>query len=57
MGVERELGTIERGKRADLVAVSGDPFDFAGMRERIERVYQDGRLVSGGAEQREAVPA
>lgn len=57
MGLERELGTIERGKRADLVAVSGDPFDFAGMRERIERVYQDGKLVSGGAAQREAVPA
>ena len=49
MGLERELGTIERGKRADLVAVSGDPFDFTDLRERIERVYRDGRLVAGRA--------
>jgi len=45
MGLERELGTIEPGKRADLVVVSGDPFDFVGYAGRIERVYQDGRLV------------
>jgi imidazolonepropionase-like amidohydrolase len=57
MGLERELGTIEPGKRADLVAVSGDPFDFADLRERIERVYQDGRLVAGGVERPAAVPA
>ncbi|HVS84715.1 MAG TPA: amidohydrolase family protein [Gaiellaceae bacterium] len=57
MGLERELGTIEPGKRADLVAVSGDPFEFGGLRERIERVYKDGRLVAGLAEQRERVPA
>jgi len=57
MGLERELGTIERGKRADLVAVSGDPFDFAGMRERIERVVQNGRVVSDRANQLAPVPA
>lgn len=45
MGLEGELGTIEPGKRADLVVVSGDPFDFADLAGRIERVYQDGRLV------------
>jgi imidazolonepropionase-like amidohydrolase len=49
MGLERELGTIEPGKRADLVAVSGDPLDFRDLRERVERVYQDGRRVSGAA--------
>ena len=52
MGLEGELGTIEPGKRADLVAVSGDPFDFSDLRGRIERVYKDGRLVAGGAGQR-----
>ena len=49
MGLEHELGTIEPGKRADLVVVSGDPFDFRDLASRIERVYQDGRLVSGTA--------
>ena len=46
MGLERELGTIEPGKRADLVVVAGDPFDFRDLAGRIERVYQDGRLVA-----------
>jgi imidazolonepropionase-like amidohydrolase len=45
MGLGRELGTIEPGKRADLVLVAGDPFDFRDLAGRIERVYQDGRLV------------
>jgi imidazolonepropionase-like amidohydrolase len=49
MGLEGELGTIEPGKRADLVVVSGDPFDFGDLAGRIERVYQDGRLVVGAA--------
>jgi imidazolonepropionase-like amidohydrolase len=51
MGLERELGTIEPGKRADVVAVSGDPTDFRDLSDRIERVYQDGRLVGGAAAQ------
>jgi imidazolonepropionase-like amidohydrolase len=45
MGLDGELGTVEPGKRADLVVVSGDPFDFGDLAGRIERVYQDGRLV------------
>jgi imidazolonepropionase-like amidohydrolase len=49
MGLDSELGTLEPGKRADLVVVSGDPFDFSDLATRIERVYQDGRLVVGAA--------
>ena len=45
MGLERELGTIEAGKRADLVVVAGDPFEFRDLSSRIERVYKDGELV------------
>src|SRR5205823_13415247 len=41
MHLERELGTIEPGKRADLVVVEGDPFDFSDLSERIEAVYQN----------------
>ena len=55
MGLSRELGTIEPGKRADLVVVAGDPFDFRDLAERIERVYQDGRLVAGAAPEPVAV--
>jgi imidazolonepropionase-like amidohydrolase len=55
MGLERELGTIEPGKRADLVVVAGDPFDFSDLASRIERVYQDGRLVVEAASEQVAV--
>src|SRR6266516_6756392 len=46
MGLQDELGSIEPGKRADVVVVEGDPFDLKTLAERIEAVYKDGqRLV------------
>lgn len=45
MGIEDDRGSIEPGKRADLVLVSGEPYTFAGMRERIREVFQAGRVV------------
>jgi imidazolonepropionase-like amidohydrolase len=46
MGLQDELGTLEAGKRADVVVVDGDPFDFAKLGDRIEQVWKDGvRLV------------
>lgn len=47
MGLERELGAIEPGRRADLVVVEGDPLDFKTLKGRIEAVYKDGALVVG----------
>jgi imidazolonepropionase-like amidohydrolase len=47
MGLDRELGTIEPGKRADLVVVGGDPFDFEKLADRIEAVYKDGVRATG----------
>ena len=49
LGVEDAQGSIEPGKRADLVVVDGDPFDYAELAARVTAVYQDGRLVSGAA--------
>jgi imidazolonepropionase-like amidohydrolase len=46
--VDDELGTVEAGKRADLVVIDGDALDFVGLRERVEQVWKDGRLVVGG---------
>jgi imidazolonepropionase-like amidohydrolase len=45
MGLEQELGTIEAGKRADVVLVDGDPLDLATLRDRIEQVWKDGARV------------
>ena len=46
MGLQDELGTLEAGKRADVVVVDGDPFEFATLADRIEQVWKAGpRLV------------
>jgi imidazolonepropionase-like amidohydrolase len=45
MGLADELGTLEPGKRADVVVVGGDPLDVTTLRDRIEAVYKDGARV------------
>lgn len=47
MGLSDELGTLEPGKRADIVVVDGDPFEFEKLPQRIELVYKDGVRVVG----------
>lgn len=46
MGLADELGTLEPGKRADLVVVDGDPLELATLGERVAAVYRDGRRVA-----------
>jgi imidazolonepropionase-like amidohydrolase len=45
MGLEEELGTLEPGKRADLVIIDGDPLEVATLADRVQSVYQDGTRV------------
>src|SRR5439155_13310640 len=47
MGLQDELGSLEPGKRADVVVVEGDPFEFKTLAERIEAVYKDGERRIG----------
>jgi imidazolonepropionase-like amidohydrolase len=45
VGLEREIGTLEKGKRADLIAVAGDPLADVGVLAdvaRIRLVLKDG---------------
>jgi imidazolonepropionase-like amidohydrolase len=42
-----DTGTIMPGKRADLIAVAGDPFDLASLKANIRAVYAGGRRVRG----------
>jgi imidazolonepropionase-like amidohydrolase len=44
-GVLEERGTLEPGKLADMVAVEGDPYDFDGLRERVDGVWLAGTRV------------
>ena len=45
MGLADELGSIESGKRADVVVVEGDPFDLKTLAQRVEIVYKDGQKL------------
>jgi imidazolonepropionase-like amidohydrolase len=46
LGVLDDRGTIESGKRADLVVARGEPLDVAELASRVRLVIQDGRVVS-----------
>jgi imidazolonepropionase-like amidohydrolase len=46
MGLDGDRGTIEPGKRADLVIARGDALDIAGLGQRILTVIQNGKVVS-----------
>jgi imidazolonepropionase-like amidohydrolase len=46
LGLERDLGTIERGKYADLVAVAGNPLQDITLLQRPIFVMKGGEVVS-----------
>jgi len=49
MRLDAELGTVQAGKRADLILVDGDPLkDIAALR-RVTRVIHDGRVYDAAA--------
>ena len=45
LGKERELGSIEEGKLADLVLLSADPVQDIRNAERIEMVMKGGAII------------
>jgi imidazolonepropionase-like amidohydrolase len=50
IGIQEQVGTIERGKQADLLLIEGNPLrkiDLLGDRKRIAGVMKAGRFVSG----------
>lgn len=44
LGLDREIGTIAVGKRADLVAVQSNPLDNIQILENVSFVMKDGRV-------------
>lgn len=49
LGLSDEIGTLAVGKRADLVIISGNPFDLSALKGNIAAVYKDGVRVRGYA--------
>ncbi|GHE07929.1 hydrolase [Klenkia taihuensis] len=46
--VDHELGSLEPGKRADVVVLDGDAADLSGLAGRVREVWLDGERVAAG---------
>jgi imidazolonepropionase-like amidohydrolase len=44
LGLSAQVGTLEPGKRADLIAVAGDPLQDVRVLKQVEWVIKDGRV-------------
>jgi imidazolonepropionase-like amidohydrolase len=44
-GIEKDIGTIEKGKFADIIAVSGNPLADVSEMERVHFVMKSGTLI------------
>jgi cytosine/adenosine deaminase-related metal-dependent hydrolase len=44
MGMDAEVGTVEAGKRADLVLLDADPLEDVTNTQRIDTVIANGRV-------------
>lgn len=47
LGLSAEIGSLEPGKRADIIAVAGDPLQDVTTLKRVSFVMKDGRVVKG----------
>lgn len=45
LGRQAELGSITPGKKADLIAVSGDPLADVSILEKVQFVMKDGKVI------------
>jgi len=48
MGMAGEVGTVEAGKRADLILVEGNPLEHFGDLRKVTRVVKQGRMYDTG---------
>jgi imidazolonepropionase-like amidohydrolase len=48
LGLSADVGTLEPGKRADLIAVEGDPLQDVTVLKRVRFVMKDGAVFRDG---------
>jgi imidazolonepropionase-like amidohydrolase len=46
IGLDREIGTIQPGRRADLILLARDPLQDIRALRQVALVFRDGRLVA-----------
>jgi imidazolonepropionase-like amidohydrolase len=50
LGLEEEIGTLEVGKRADAIAVTGNPLEDIRVLRQVDVVMRDGQIVARGGQ-------
>ena len=48
-GISQKLGTLEKGKLADIIAMTGDPTTDITATERVSFVMKEGKIVKNTA--------
>ena len=48
LGVAQKLGTLEKGKLADVIAMPGDPAQDITVTERVSFVMKEGKIIRNG---------
>ena len=48
-GIAQKVGTLEKGKLADIVAIPGDPTTDITATERVSFVMKEGKIVKSAA--------
>ena len=48
-GISAKVGTLEKGKLADIVAMPGDPTTDITATERVSFVMKEGKIIRNGA--------
>ena len=48
LGIAQKLGTLEKGKLADVIAMPGDPTQDITATERVSFVMKEGKIIRSG---------
>ena len=48
LGIAQKVGTLEKGKLADIIAMPGDPTTDITATERVSFVMKEGKIIRSG---------
>jgi imidazolonepropionase-like amidohydrolase len=48
LGIAQKVGTLEKGKLADIIAMPGDPIADITATERVSFVMKEGKIIRNG---------